>query len=141
MRSVLSTKPAVLFKFQTFRGLLFVLGGGIIPPLALTARQKNNVPHRSTILNQEDPYKKNLQDPVVSGCPGNSIVSLKTGKPTIGIEPMTSSLPRKCSTTELRGHFNVNDSPLPESKRVVPWSGKRDSNPRPSAWKADALAN
>ena len=21
------------------------------------------------------------------------------------------------------------------------WSGKRDSNPRPSAWKADALAN
>ena len=24
-------------------------------------------------------------------------------KPTIGIEPMTSSLPRKCSTTELRG--------------------------------------
>ena len=24
-------------------------------------------------------------------------------EPTIGIEPMTSSLPRKCSTTELRG--------------------------------------
>jgi hypothetical protein len=22
-----------------------------------------------------------------------------------------------------------------------PWSGKRDSNPRPSAWKADALAS
>ena len=33
-------------------------------------------------------------------------------EPTIGIEPMTSSLPRKCSTTELRGHFNVNDSPI-----------------------------
>ena len=24
---------------------------------------------------------------------------------------------------------------------VIFWSGKRDSNPRPSAWKADALAN
>ena len=23
----------------------------------------------------------------------------------------------------------------------IQWSGKRDSNPRPSAWKADALAN
>ena len=23
----------------------------------------------------------------------------------------------------------------------IRWSGKRDSNPRPSAWKADALAN
>ena len=29
--------------------------------------------------------------------------STKNPKPTIGIEPMTSSLPRKCSTTELRG--------------------------------------
>ena len=25
--------------------------------------------------------------------------------------------------------------------QVICWSGKRDSNPRPSAWKADALAN
>ena len=55
---------------------------------------------------------------------------------------MTSSLPRKCSTTELRGHFYVNDSPIPRNpKGLYHWSGKRDSNPRPSAWKADALAN
>jgi hypothetical protein len=38
-------------------------------------------------------------------------------------ELMTSSLPRRRSTPELRGH----------------WSGRRDSNSRPSAWKADAL--
>ena len=38
---------------------------------------------------------------------------------------MTSSLPRKCSTTELGGHR------LP--------SGRPDSNRRRSAWKADAL--
>ena len=60
----------------------------------------------------------------------------KNTKPTIGIEPMTSSLPRKCSTTELRGHKKAHSSN--PAKR---WSGKRDSNPRPSAWKADALAN
>ena len=41
----------------------------------------------------------------------------------MGVEPMTPSLPRKCSTTELHRQK----------------SGKRDSDPRPSAWKADAL--
>ncbi len=45
-------------------------------------------------------------------------------EPLTGIEPVTSSLPRRCSTAELQG---------------PKWSGKRDSNPRPSAWKADAL--
>ena len=40
-------------------------------------------------------------------------------------ELVTSSLPRKRSTPEL--HWLLN------------WSGRRGSNPRPSAWKADAL--
>ena len=40
------------------------------------------------------------------------------------IELVTSSLPRKRSTPEL--HWRS-------------WSGRRGSNPRPSAWKADAL--
>ena len=45
----------------------------------------------------------------------------------MGIEPMTSSLPRMRSTPELhRLTFSI-------------LSGRRDSNPRPSAWKADAL--
>ncbi len=42
----------------------------------------------------------------------------------MGIEPMTPSLPRKCSTSELH-----------RQKK----SGKRGSNPRPTAWKAVAL--
>ena len=44
------------------------------------------------------------------------------------IELVTSSLPRKHSTTELHRH-------------ISPFylSGRRDSNSRPSAWKADAL--
>src|SRR5690554_5247681 len=44
----------------------------------------------------------------------------------MGIEPMTSSLPRKRSTPELH--------------RLLKLSGKRDSNPRPLAWKANALS-
>ena len=42
----------------------------------------------------------------------------------MGVEPMTSSLPRKCSTPELHRQ-NL--------------SGRRNSNPRPLAWKANAL--
>ena len=50
-----------------------------------------------------------------------------------GIEPVTSSLPRKRSTPEL--HRQVRRSQLLNNIQ----SGRRDSNPRPSAWKADAL--
>ena len=46
-----------------------------------------------------------------------------------GIEPVTSSIPRKRSTPELHRQFH------PLKKK----SGRRDSNSRPSAWKADAL--
>ena len=42
-----------------------------------------------------------------------------------GIEPVTSSLPRKRSTPELH--------------RLRVLSGRRGSNPRPTAWKAVAL--
>ena len=44
-------------------------------------------------------------------------------------ELMTPSLPWKCSTTELSGQVLLS----------FKWSGRRDSNPQPSAWKADAL--
>ena len=46
----------------------------------------------------------------------------------MGIELMTSSLPRMRSTPELH---------LSNLNKI--WSGKRGSNSRPSAWKADAL--
>ncbi len=59
---------------------------------------------------------------------------MTTVEPTTGIEPVTPSLPRKCSTTEPRG-LNVTGYYL----RYWIWSGRRDSDPRPSAWKADAL--
>src|SRR4030042_2401901 len=46
-------------------------------------------------------------------------------EPEGGIEPPTPSLPRKCSTPELLWPQEV--------------SGRRSSNPRPLAWKANAL--
>ena len=60
---------------------------------------------------------------------------LSVGKPTTRIELVTPSLPRKCSTTELRGHIPVSTAVV----RGHCWSGRRDSNPRPIAWKAITL--
>ena len=63
-------------------------------------------------------------------------------------ELMTSSLPRRRSTPELRGQAAARVTPLPAAPefRNKPttcsnknWSGRRGSNSRPSAWKADAL--
>ena len=48
-------------------------------------------------------------------------------EPLVRIELTTSSLPRKCSTTELQ--------------RRTCWSGRRGSNSPPIAWKAIALPN
>src|SRR5208283_4673173 len=66
-------------------------------------------------------------------------------EPTTGLEPVTSSLPRKCSTTELGGRVRC----CSLSHCVVCWvsgaalgfsaSGRPGSNRRRSAWKADAL--
>ena len=57
-------------------------------------------------------------------------------EPPPGLEPGTPSLPWKCSTAELRRRNRGGAA----AGRVRPrGSGRRDSNPRPSAWKADAL--
>ena len=50
----------------------------------------------------------------------------------MGIEPMTSSLPRKRSTPELRRPWQILTC-------YIKKSGRRGSNPRPTAWKAVAL--
>jgi hypothetical protein len=53
-------------------------------------------------------------------------------EPLTGIEPVTSSLPRKCSTPELQRLV------LKQALFWV-WSGRRGSNSRHLAWKANAL--
>ena len=40
----------------------------------------------------------------------------------------------------VRANENFFTNPPTNQTPKKPWSGKRDSNPRPSAWKADALA-
>ena len=73
---------------------------------------------------------------------GGSVVRLE---PFSGFEPETSSLPRKCSTTELkRQHFNSSPCSGRICLRAISYaehllSGKRDSNSQHSAWKADTL--
>ena len=65
-------------------------------------------------------------------------------EPVIGAEPTTSPLPRVCSTTELHGHSKFPNSRIlanPYTRIQEIWSGRRVSNPQPSAWKADTLAN
>jgi hypothetical protein len=72
-------------------------------------------------------------------------------EPLMRIELTTSSLPRKCSTTELQRLFESlkSVSHLSHQKLAIPLtyltyltqlkSGRRGSNPRPTAWKAVAL--
>jgi hypothetical protein len=87
-----------------------------------------------------------------------------TNEPLVRIELTTSSLPRKCSTTELQRHTTAvagSKSAGDEASRLVgttialrlsrisistedfshTWSGRRGSNSPPIAWKAIALPN
>ena len=69
-------------------------------------------------------------------------------EPMTGFEPVTPSLPRKYSTTELHRRRNQkliailhsdNNEIQYSYKQIYTMSGRRDSNPRPIAWKAIAL--
>jgi hypothetical protein len=48
MKSMLVAKPAKLLVFDTTRLLLLVLRGRIVPALAVSTLQRNNVSHRFT---------------------------------------------------------------------------------------------
>ena len=75
----------------------------------------------------------------------NSLQLFENFEPLKGIEPLTSSLPRKCSTTELQRRMPVDNLPLRlgidsiRKTAIKNLSGRRGSNPRPTAWKAVAL--
>ena len=135
MGSMLSAKFAVFLEFQPLCGGLLVFSPRIILPITIGTRQMNNYSHNSqsnfvsdAVIPSRKTFKILIKINTQATLQGNL-------EPTIGIEPMTSSLPRKCSTTELRGRV------VSITKPNQRWSGKPDSNRRPSAWKADALAN
>ena len=76
--------------------------------------------------------------------------TFKNPEPLMRIELTTSSLPRKCSTTELQrllkslsqwaiGHWSRSLTDLLTLWLMTILSGRRGSNPRPTAWKAVAL--
>src|ERR1051325_8763472 len=73
-------------------------------------------------------------------------------EPSTRFELVTPSLPRTCSTPELRGRFESKNQKAEIRGNVAPdlisafclllsafWSGRRGSNPRPTAWKAVTL--
>ncbi len=64
------------------------------------------------------------------------IIYITLFEPMMRIELMTSSLPRKCSTTELHRQMRVHVTGMSSYL-----SGRRGSNPPPEAWKAYALPN
>ena len=66
--------------------------------------------------------------------------SSKTFEPLMRIELTTSSLPRKCSTTELQRLVTALGSISPKQKKNYS-SGRPGSNRPPIAWKAIALPN
>src|ERR1043165_6437151 len=102
---VLAVVTAELLQFQLLRHRLLVLGRRVVPTFALGALKGNDF----------------------SAC-ARHVRSFKLVEPSTRFELVTPSLPRTCSTPELRGPMSS-----------VSWSGRRDSNPRPTAWKAVTL--
>ena len=102
MGSVLSAKSAVFLEFQPLRGGLLVFSPRIIFPITIGTRQMNDYSHNSQSCFKPNPSIRSRKTFKILNKNNLSQVNLE---PTIGIEPMTSSLPRKCSTTELRGHY------------------------------------
>jgi hypothetical protein len=80
MNSMASATGAKLLNGKLLSLALFVFAGDVIAPLAAIALEANKISHHCSPLGRK-----------LSGYP-------IFAKPTMGIGPMTSSLPRKCST-------------------------------------------
>jgi hypothetical protein len=108
MRCVLPVMTAELLQFELLRHGLLVLRRRVVPTFALGTLKRDDF----------------------SACachvfyPESRIVLME---PSARVELATPSLPRTCSTPELRG------------LAAIFWSGRRGSNPRPTAWKAVTL--
>src|ERR1041385_7388968 len=132
MQRVLALVTAELLQFQLLRHRLLVLGRRVVPTLALAALQRDDF---SSLARHAFVLRKFVLEP------------------STRFELVTPSLPRTCSTPELRGRYlrlrgiavagSRGEHHHETSSRRYPvtslWSGRRDSNPRPTAWKAVTL--
>ncbi len=136
MGGMLPAEPTKLFNFQTTGHHLFILGRGIIFPLTISASQLNNISHKPSnfpLGNGKTTYS-DFHTLI------NSKISAKIESPRSDLNRWP--LPYQGSAPPLsyvgKTFFSCSLLPSAQTKR---WSGKPDSNRRPSAWKADALAN
>ena len=78
MNSMASAARAEFFDGKLFSLALLVFTGDVVAPFAAVALEADKIPH--------------FHSPV-----GQTLTLPLCAKPTMGIGPMTSSLPRKCS--------------------------------------------
>jgi hypothetical protein len=96
--------PRTIFlTFEFVRRIFFVLGCAVVTPFAFAALHLNDILHKPHPI-----FRFQILDFRLSAFNLKSqICNLR--KPMTGIEPVTPSLPRKCSTTELHGQRNVSE--------------------------------
>jgi hypothetical protein len=95
MRRMRAARRTEFLDHELLGLLLLVLASRVVAPFATIARQSYQISHRSLIASL--PIEPRICGPEdQSGARAATIV--RFCKPTTGFEPVTSSLPRKCST-------------------------------------------
>src|SRR5262245_49549473 len=114
MQGMMTAPRAIFLAFNLVRCVLFIFRSAVIAPFAIRTLQLNNVAHR--FLRS---WFRSLSAGASSGTtlePG-----LAPAEPTTGIEPVTPSLPRKCSTTELHGLMKISN--FRTRFQMITWGG------------------
>ena len=73
--------------------------------------------------------------------PGSNRVNLILTKDVLYLLSYVGSFPDELHQNAFVSNTVGEIATIKTKHTEILWSGKRDSNPRPSAWKADALAN
>ena len=95
MNRMMPAPRTIFFSFEFIRHILFVFCCAVVAAFTFAALHLNDFLHK---LNSVLDFRVKTSDRK------SEILNLQSFKPMTGIEPVTPSLPRKCSTTELHGH-------------------------------------
>ena len=134
MGSVFSAKPTIFFKLQPLRSGLFIFRIRIVFSITVRTCKMNDYSHNTN----QPPF-------IMRPTPRFSISHQLNIKP-LQLQQKPEAHDRDWTddlflTKEVLHHWATWAQKAHSSNPAKRWSGKRDSNPRPSAWKADALAN